>query len=123
MTDQPLPITLSKDESNTVWLHFIGDKGQSAVLNLNNVVAAGRVGFTQNVMFRAIEQFPIMKPALPTAKVRDGTITKGDMVWWRSENSPEFVCSTSQNHWESILKYGETHYQVAQPKTRLVYED
>lgn len=55
-------------------------------------------------------------------QVRDGFISKGDMVWWRhikgydDDAAPEFVDSSESTHWTNIKDYPSA-YQIAEPLT------
>lgn len=50
--------------------------------------------------------------------VRDGVVTLEDKVWWRCETGPEHVQVRAHLH---NLKEFPNAYQLAQPKTKIVY--
>lgn len=50
--------------------------------------------------------------------VRDGVVTITDKVWWRCETGPEHVEVRVHIH---NLKEFPHAYQLAQPKTKIVY--
>lgn len=61
-----------------------------------------------------------LKPVQETVKVRDGTVAKGDMVWWREVSGPKHI--KAGEHWENIEKCPDC-YQLAEPLTRVDYVD
>lgn len=54
------------------------------------------------------------------ARVRDGLINKTDSIWWRNSNGP--IKKTAAEHWDNIKEFPE-FYQIAEPKTQLIYID
>jgi len=57
-----------------------------------------------------------------TLPVRDGSIKKGDMVWWRAARGPEYVKSDNECHWHNIRTYPDV-YQINKPRISVSYED
>ena len=55
-----------------------------------------------------------------TLPVSDGVVTKGDMVWWKSEDGPEHVLAS--NDWENIRRYPQ-YYSIEKPSYKIEYLD
>lgn len=53
------------------------------------------------------------------AKVRDGSIRKGDSVWWWGEYGPQFVKSDDSSHWENIQSCPEV-YSLKRPRIQYI---
>lgn len=62
----------------------------------------------------------VRKPGI--IPVRDGHITEGDKVWWRSINGPEQVNSSGDEHRQNIINYPNA-YQISKPQTTVTYSD
>lgn len=56
-----------------------------------------------------------LKMAEDRLPVRDGYVTKGQMVWWRCNEGPEHV--RASHHWDNIQAY-PTAYQISEPKVK-----
>ena len=52
--------------------------------------------------------------------IKDGRVTKSQMVWWRSDVGPEHVAAAC--HWENIQGYPHL-YSFARPSYTVQYTD
>ena len=55
-----------------------------------------------------------------TLPVRDGRVSKQDMVWWRHLDSPQHVLA--RDHWRNIQEFHRI-YSIKEPKYTLTYTD
>ena len=78
---------------------------------------AGRFSEADLKELEAVFEIKRRNPA-DVAVIRDATITRGQLVWWRGEYGPEHVLS--DQHWDNIKEYPQL-YSVTRP--RIQYMD
>ena len=52
---------------------------------------------------------------LTTVSIYDGTINRGDDVWWSTDSGPKWISSTEDYHWDNICNF-PFRYSIAKPK-------
>lgn len=59
-----------------------------------------------------------LKRVAETIQVRDGMLSRGEMVWWRCVDGPEHV--NSEYDWRNIIAYPQA-YSINKPKIKVEY--
>ena len=77
--------------------------------------------FSNNELQELAEVFGLTLTKKERLPVRDGYVFEGEYVWWRAEEGPELVVSSSLSHWENIKNYPAC-YQLKRPRVKQSFD-